>query len=80
MKIDNITELADKYQAMVYPKGAHPVQLRETKMAYLAGFYESLQISKQLPKDKLALAEKELREYFDKMIAELREIYKSEGH
>lgn len=71
MKINNITELAKVYQKAIYPSGAHPIQLKETEQAYLAGFYEALQISKQLPKDKLELAEKELREFFDKRIKEL---------
>lgn len=71
MKINNITELAKIYQKAVYPTGAGQIQLRETEQAYLAGFYEALQISKQLPKDKMELAEKELRDFFDKRIKEL---------
>lgn len=75
LSIDRITELAQFYQRNCYGdlSRMHPTQKRETQQAYLAGFYEGLQVAPQLPKEGIDQAVKELRSWFDKRLKELED-------
>jgi len=74
MQIESITHLADIYVRQVYPKGCPISQEVETKQAYLAGFFECLQISRELSDKDLDQAEKEVRKWFEERFAEFRKI------
>lgn len=75
LSISNITEMATFYQSCVYPDGAHPIQIKETRQAYLAGFYEALQVFRQMTPDILLAAEKELEEHFVKTCEENEKLH-----
>lgn len=80
INIDNICEMATFYQKNMYGdlSKVNHAQLSETKQAYLAGFYESLQFSRKLSPEILVLIEQDLREWFDERIQELIELNKKQ--
>lgn len=71
LSIDKITEMGTLYQKAIYPQGAHPIQIKETFQAYVAGMYEGLQVFKQMPPEVLQQTEKELREWFKERYKDL---------
>jgi hypothetical protein len=71
LEINNITEMAKLYQQSIYGDRIGETQRKETEQAYLAGFYEALQITKVMPPVILSKAETELRSWFDERIKEL---------
>jgi hypothetical protein len=75
--LDVITDMADNYMRSCYgtefAAKLHPSQIEETKQAYLGGFYEGLQMGRVVDEVTFNLAKGELKEWFEKRVAELIE-------